>query len=317
MAQTQRKTPFWDLGYSNRAVSCMGGPSIEVFEVSPALRARARVVELGCGEGRNALYLAQLGHTVFASDISQAAIDKLKHFATDLDVQVVAELKGAQDFVSPPDIDLFVAQTVLHFFETEVWKAILRDAIRNTRDGGIHCLTNFMDEKDYPLPKEIIDCGHLCKFQRGDIEEIYKAEGWEIIRSDHYVKWDSHPGIVMHAHSCEKIVARKPSKDYLLPKIEIGVMDAPNTIPSTDFLGVSLGVSRADVTGKFGDPHTSHGMTIRQRTVAGNNQVGLADSYVLEDLIYGTYGFQFVNGLLTGKYRYFTSPRRVSVVGNA
>lgn len=68
---------WWDSGYADHDVSCMGGPSPEIFEITPALRAESVIVELGCGEGRNVLYLAQLGHQVIASDISEAAVSKL------------------------------------------------------------------------------------------------------------------------------------------------------------------------------------------------------------------------------------------------
>ena len=40
-----------------------------------------RVLDIGCGEGRNAIFLAGLGHTVDAFDISAAGIEKAREIA--------------------------------------------------------------------------------------------------------------------------------------------------------------------------------------------------------------------------------------------
>ena len=313
MTNAKDKVPFWEQGYADKTVSCMGGPSIEVYEIAPALRKNARVFEVACGEGRNSLFLAQQGHKVFASDISAKAIEKVRLYANELSVDIEAEVAAIEDVEVPSDIDVFIAQTVLHFFEADVWKEMMAKIIRNTRPGGIHCITNFMDEKDYPLPPEIVAVGHLCKWKVGELVDIYQEEGWELIRNDHYVKWDSHPGIPIHHHSCEKIVARKPAETDDFPDVRVSDLETPDVVPSDDFLDVPLGVGRDAVTERWGEPQEKNGMTIGQRTLGGNNQDAITDNYVLEDMIFGKHGFQFVNGKLTGKYRYFTIPTRVDV----
>ena len=72
---------FWEAGYAAPGVSTMGGPNHDIVELSRALPPRARVLDLGCGEGRNAFFLAGLGHDVTAIDISTAGIAKLAGLA--------------------------------------------------------------------------------------------------------------------------------------------------------------------------------------------------------------------------------------------
>ena len=49
-------------------------------------------MDLACGDGRNAIYLAQRGFRVHALDISSKALDMVNERARDLDLAVVTEL---------------------------------------------------------------------------------------------------------------------------------------------------------------------------------------------------------------------------------
>jgi tellurite methyltransferase len=314
MLKRTKHSPFWwDSGYADFDVSCMGGPSPEIFEIAPALRSESSIVELGCGEGRNSLYLASLGHKVMATDSSQAAISKMNQLASNLGVNIASGVACVEDFKPPAYLDVFVAHSVLHFTERAVWKPLVKALIDRTRPGGFHCFTNTLDEPDHPIPAESLACGHKKSFSRGELEAIYTEAGWEIMRSDHYIKWDAHPGIPIHSHCIEKVVVRKPIGAEDLSQLISEPIKAVGTIPVCQFYELELGTSRDAAIEVLGQPSASHGMTIAQRTVGGNNQESIVDAYVREDLIYGDHGLQFVNGWLTGKYRYFTPPKRLSI----
>ncbi|OAF13137.1 MULTISPECIES: class I SAM-dependent methyltransferase [Bradyrhizobium] len=304
---------WWDAGYANPEVSCMGGPSPEIFEIAPALRAKSVVVELGCGEGRNALYLAHFDHRVIATDISEAAISKLNRLAGDLGVKITSGVVRVEDFQPPTYHDVFIAHSVLHFTERSVWKPLVTALIDRTRPGGFHCFTNTLERPDHPIPKEGLASGHKKSFARGELEAIYTQAGWEILRSDHYIKWDSHPGIPIHSHCIEKVVVRRPIGSEDLPRLRAEPIKAAGMIPAKQFSTLKLGTPREAIIEMLGSPPASHGVTTSRRTVGGNNQEAIADGYVREDMIYGDHGLQFVNGKLTGKYQYFTPPKRLTI----
>ena len=52
--------------------STFGGPSQEIRDIASRLPTGSRVLDLGSGEGRNALFLAERGFAVTAVDISEA-----------------------------------------------------------------------------------------------------------------------------------------------------------------------------------------------------------------------------------------------------
>jgi tellurite methyltransferase len=75
--------PFWEKAYADLTTPAIRGgvPSQEICEIASQLPAAARVLDLGCGEGRNALFLAGCGFRVTAVDISEAGIRKLEALA--------------------------------------------------------------------------------------------------------------------------------------------------------------------------------------------------------------------------------------------
>ena len=74
-------TPFWETTYQDFAVSSFGKPSQEFYDLIHRMPPHAKVLDLGCGEGRNALFLAKHGCVVTAVDISVSGIQKLQHLA--------------------------------------------------------------------------------------------------------------------------------------------------------------------------------------------------------------------------------------------
>jgi len=70
-----------------------------------------RALDVACGTGRNALYLAELGWQVTAVDSSKVAIELLTERARELGVQVdarVADLEKGEFIIEPDSYDLIV-----------------------------------------------------------------------------------------------------------------------------------------------------------------------------------------------------------------
>jgi len=77
----------WDQRYATTDLVWGAGPNrflvAEVEGLPPG-----RALDLGCGEGRNAIWLAQRGWQVSGVDFSEAGLDKARHLAVERGVEV-------------------------------------------------------------------------------------------------------------------------------------------------------------------------------------------------------------------------------------
>jgi cyclopropane fatty-acyl-phospholipid synthase-like methyltransferase len=131
-----------------------------------------RVLELGCGRGTNALYLAEQGFDVTATDISPSAISEAGRMAgerglkVDLrvaDLTALPDLGGAYDFLFDRGVYHAVRQTDLGAF--------LRLLAEVSREGTKYlCLCGNAREKHDPGPPTVT--GEEIRAELGSLFDI-------------------------------------------------------------------------------------------------------------------------------------------------
>jgi len=105
MSQADRDK--WDLRYREGAYSERTHPSALLSEWLPRLdvgSAQPRAVDVGCGAGRNALYLARMGWLVDALDISQVALDRLAASAAEEQLPIACTLTDLEGSSALPRV---------------------------------------------------------------------------------------------------------------------------------------------------------------------------------------------------------------------
>jgi ubiquinone/menaquinone biosynthesis C-methylase UbiE len=107
-------------------------------DVERLLPRASRVLELGCGEGDDAAFFAQRGHTVMATDIAEAALAKARRRY--LAVQGLAFLDQdlAQPFRFPNEqFNLVYARLSLHYLEDTATRVAFSEIERVLKRGGL------------------------------------------------------------------------------------------------------------------------------------------------------------------------------------
>lgn len=131
-------------------------------------RNNCRVLDLGCGQGRDALFIARKGHSVLGVDISETGISQMLEDARKEGLNIDGVVADIVEFEPVGEYDVILLDRVLHMLKDDDARIfVLEKASNHTNRGG------FILIADMPKNK-----GIFVKF----FED--KHEGWEK-RKDH------------------------------------------------------------------------------------------------------------------------------------
>ncbi len=200
------KIEFWENYFKDDTTFLFGNaPNKTIVEFEHLFNKGWNVLDVGCGDGKNSFYLAKQGfESIDAFDISETAIEKIKRLCNSSNCKINASVTSVDEFEFQKKYDLILSFGVFHFIAKEDWKAFIKEAQNNTNIGGIHIIQMFNDNIS-PTPD--IEAYAIGMAKDGEINEIY--EDWEIIQFLSYTFEEEHPGVPMHKHASNKLVARK------------------------------------------------------------------------------------------------------------
>ncbi len=193
-----------------RACPCVWGT--EPGSVLLSLHARRpiralRALDLGCGEGKNAAWLAALGCSVDAIDLSATAIAHAKELYPSASVRWrVGDVRDLS-WVVPQSYDLVVAYGLLHCMPDEPTAHNLLAAIRAaTSTGGAAVVVAFNDG-----PHDLSAHPGFRPLLLPHATYIDAFSGWDIELATDTLLHETHPhNGIPHYHSMTRIAARKP-----------------------------------------------------------------------------------------------------------
>jgi tellurite methyltransferase len=302
---------FWEQGYRDETKSTMGGPNHDIVEILPLLPDRARVLDLGCGEGRNSFFLASRGCRVTAVDRSEAGIAKLLSLSERTGIPLTGEVGDLNDFAVEGTWDLVMAHGVIDYLDNPTWRGLLGEVKAVTAPGGINAYTCMLFTEEHPAPPEFRGAAFKHSVAQGELRHFY--DDWELLRHDRYVKWDQHPGIPIHCHPVDKVVARRPGGPG--PEVEHELVPTGDTLlPAAVFSAVAMGMAVDDLIELCGKPEAI------DTAAMDGIQVGVGpdravDGYDLSLWYYGRSVMYVINGRVWGRARYDSAPVRVHAVG--
>ena len=155
----------------------------EVLEATESL-SPGKALDLGCGQGRNALFLAQHGFEVTAVDQNELALEILQSIVEQEDLEMTVGLYDINSANLKQSYDLIVSTVVLMFLQADRIPAIIRNMQDQTNPGGYNLIVCAMDTEDYPCQVPF-----SFTFKEGELADYYKD--WEL------VKYNENPG---HLH---------------------------------------------------------------------------------------------------------------------
>ncbi|MFO1321868.1 MAG: class I SAM-dependent methyltransferase [Burkholderiales bacterium] len=134
---------FWDKRFDTSEYIFGTEPNVFLTREQSRLPAGARILDVACGEGRNAVWLASLGHRVTGFDISPLAIGKARALADARKVQVNLRVADVRTWEWEPGAFDAVVCVFIQFASPEV-RTRLFEGFRSTlAPGGIVLLQGY------------------------------------------------------------------------------------------------------------------------------------------------------------------------------
>jgi tellurite methyltransferase len=179
------KLPDWDDRYRSRDEP--GAPNPLVIETARH-RPRGRALDLACGTGRNALWLASNGWSVTAVDGSVAAIQKLQLHAGALPVEThIADLEKGEFAIAESSWDLIL---VCYYLQRDLFEPLKRGVAPG---GTVIAIVHITEGRELPTQH---------RMRPGELAHYF--EGWEILHSHEGASRDP-----AHRRASAEIVARR------------------------------------------------------------------------------------------------------------
>ncbi len=148
----------------------------EILAAAPYLQG-GRALDVGCGEGRNSLYLNQQGYQVDAWDVNPRSLQKLHEIITaesieHIDVQQ-CDLNADQSITDT--YDFICCTVVMMFLEARTVKPLIQQMQKATNINGYNLIVCAMDTPDLPAQPDF-----PFTFKAGELSALY--EGWNIVK---------------------------------------------------------------------------------------------------------------------------------------
>ncbi|MDN8543314.1 tellurite resistance methyltransferase TehB [Erwinia sp. DT-104] len=152
-------------------------PHSEVVAAVSQIAPGGRALDLGCGSGRNSLYLHLKGFEVTAWDRNPARLEQI--IAEEQLSGIHTAVKDLNNVRFNGAYELVLSTVVMMFLQPEAIPQLIADMQASTVRGGYNLIVSAMDTEDYP-------CSLFpFTFKSGELSEYYRK--WRIVKYNEHV----------------------------------------------------------------------------------------------------------------------------------
>lgn len=180
----------------------------DIMKILPPVKPY-RVLDIGCGEGKDAVFFAKCGYTVTAFDISQQGIEKAKKLAAYNNVNVLFFKADIFDYRPDSEYDIIFSSGVLHFLPQTERKSFCDSLKSHTSETGINALNVFV-KKPFIVraPDSTRDEEKRHPWLSGELFEYYHDWLFHTCKEEIF---DCSSGGTPHKHCMDTLIAQKQS----------------------------------------------------------------------------------------------------------
>lgn len=176
----------------------------EIMQRKPPVKPY-KVLDIGCGEGKDAVFLAKNGYNVTAFDISETGIQKAKNLADIHGVKVDFFKADIKDFRVETDYDIIFSSGVFHYIPLNLRQSVTNNLKEHTKIGGLNVINVFVG-KPFISPAPDMEKEELQTdiWKSGELFTYYYD--WLLHKTEEMV-FDCNSSGVPHKHCINILIA--------------------------------------------------------------------------------------------------------------
>ena len=179
------------------------GMCLKVLELLPPIRP-IKILDIGCGEGKDAVFFARCGYDVSAFDVSEAGLEKTKRLADTARVHVRTFRANMSDYRLDEKYDVLFSSGALHYIKPELRDEVMGNYKSHVTDDGIVALHVFVEKPFISAPPEKEENSYYWK--SGQLFTYF--HDWYTEHCSEYV-FDCNSSGIPHRHADNRLFARK------------------------------------------------------------------------------------------------------------
>jgi tellurite methyltransferase len=156
------------------SLAVFGNEPLPLVKEAAKILKSGRVLDLGVGDGRNALYLLEQGFEVTGVDVSEVGLENLQKKARKYESRLKLIHEDVTKLTIDESFDLILGIGLLHFLALDDIKKVVTWTQKHTNKNGINIFIARMIQN--PM-------GNLpYVFEEGVMKTFYNQDGWEVLR---------------------------------------------------------------------------------------------------------------------------------------
>lgn len=176
---------------------------LEVLKYLPPTRP-LRLLDIGCGEGKDAVFFARCGYDVSAFDLSDTGLEKTRRLAEKAQVNVNLFKANISHFRLSENYDILYSSGVFEYIKPELRLEIMDNYMTHVNEGGLVAFHTFVEKPFIPRPpeKEV----NAYAWKSGELFTYFSD--WLIEGCSEYVL-DCNSSGIPHKHASNLLFAKK------------------------------------------------------------------------------------------------------------
>ena len=175
----------------------------ELIKLCPPTE-NTKVLDIGCGEGKDAVFMAEKGYDVTAFDLTENGIRKTIALAHKRGVKVNAYVDDINTFETDEQFDIIFSTGTVQYIFDENKEAFFKKLEKITKPNGIVFINVFVEKSFLELPPDWDKEEKMWK--SGELFTYFSD--WKFEKIDEVIFEDNSGGIP-HYHCMDTIICRK------------------------------------------------------------------------------------------------------------